>query len=208
MILRSEFSAITSVLGLRLGDSEAADPQHRSIVVIDIAGYGQCDDPAQVRARTELDRLVRTAFWSAGLPWRRLVVKDRGDGMIVLVPATTSKAALLHPFVPQLSALLHDLNERDDHRIRVRVAVHAGEVVAGPYGWIGADVNLACRLVDSTPLRQELVQRPQADLALIVAEVIHRAVVRHRHRGVDPAAYRTVIITIKEVVTSAWLYSH
>lgn len=208
MILRSEFSAITSVLGLRLGDGVAADPQHRSIVVIDIAGYGQRDDPAQVRARTELDRLVRTAFRSAGLPWRRLVVKDRGDGMIVLVPATTSKAALLHPFVPHLSALLHDLNERDDpgHRIRVRVAVHAGEVVPGPYGWIGTDVNLACRLVDSTPLRQELVQRPQADLALIVSEVIHRAVIRHGHRGVDPAAYRTVGITIKEVVTSAWLY--
>jgi class 3 adenylate cyclase len=213
MVLRSEGSLLTSVLRLRLGDRQLArngDPQHRSIVVVDIAGYGRRDDPAQVRARAGLDRMVRAAFRSSGLAWHRLVVKDRGDGMIVLVPATTSKAALLHPFVPRLSALLHDLNGRADsgHRVRVRVAVHAGEVVHGPYGWIGTDVNLACRLVDSPPLRQELIRRPQADLALIVSEVIHQAVIRHGHRGVNPASYRPVHIAIKEVAAPAWLHTH
>ena len=129
---------------------------------------------------------------------------------VLLVPLTTSKAALLHPFIPRLSALLHDLNGRaePDHRVRVRVAVHAGEVIHGPHGWIGTDLNLACRLVDSTPLRQELIRRPQADLALIVSEVIHRAVVQHGHRGVDPASYRPVHIAVKEVVTPAWMRTH
>jgi class 3 adenylate cyclase len=154
--LRSAVSVLNSMLRPRLGDLRLArhtDPQHRSIVVIDIAGYGRRDDPAQVRARAGLDRVVRTAFRSSGLPWRRLVVKDRGDGMIVLVPATASKAVLLHPFVPRLGALLHDLNGRVEPgcRVRVRVAVHAGEMVHGPNGWIGTDLNLACRLVDSTP---------------------------------------------------------
>jgi class 3 adenylate cyclase len=212
MILRSEVSVLTSVLRLRFVGRQVAwhaDPQHRSIVVVDIAGYGRRDDIAQVRARAGLDRVVRTAFRSSGLPWHRLAVKDRGDGMIVLIPATTSKAALLQPFIPRLSTLLRDLNGRADssHRVRVRVAVHAGEVVHGPHGWIGTDVNLACRLVDSTPLHQELIRQPAADLALIVSEVIYRAVVRHGHRGVDPTLYRPVRIAVKEVLAPAWLYS-
>jgi class 3 adenylate cyclase len=200
---------ISPVLSFQRRVPRRTDPQHRSIVVIDIADYGRRDDLAQVRARAGLDRVVRTTFHASGIPWHRLVTKDRGDGMIVLIPATTSKAALLYPFIPRLSALLHEVNQRarPDHRLRVRVAVHAGEVVRGPYGWIGTDVNLACRLVDSAPLRQELVRHPQAELVLIVSEAIHRAVIRHGHRGVDPAAYQPINITVKEVVTSAWLHS-
>jgi class 3 adenylate cyclase len=211
MVSLHEVSGLASTLRLRLDARRMprhTDPQHRSIMVIDIADFGRRDDLAQIRARAGLDRVVRSTFHASGIPWRRLVTQDRGDGMIVLIPATTSKAALLHPFVPRLSALLHDANRRvrPDHRLRVRVAVHAGEVVQGPYGWIGTDVNLACRLVDSAPLRQELVRRPQAELALVVSETIHRAVVRHGHRGVDPTAYGPVDITVKEVVTTAWLY--
>jgi class 3 adenylate cyclase len=210
MVSLNEVSVLTAALRLRLRGRRVArrvDPQHRSIIVIDIAGYGHRDDLAQIRARAGLDRLVRTAFQEAGVSWRRLAVKDRGDGMIVLIPATMSKAALLQPFIPRLSALLRDVNRRDrpDHRLRVRVALHAGEVVL--HGWAGTDLNLACRLVDAPPLRQELVRRPQAELVLIVSEVIQRAVIRHGHRGVDPAAYRPVDISVKEVVTSAWLYS-
>lgn len=212
MVSVNEVSGFISVRRRGRGERRGprrTDPQHRSIVVVDIAGYGRRDDLAQVQARAGLDRVVRTAFHASGMPWHRLVVKDRGDGMIVFIPATTSKVALLHPFLPRLSILLHDVNSqvRPDHRLRVRVAVHAGEVVEGPHGWIGTDVNLACRLVDSAPLRQELVRRSQADLVLIVSEAIHRAVIRHGHRGVDPAIYRPVDIAVKEVVTSAWLYS-
>lgn len=212
MVSLNEVAVRTSALWLRIGERRVprrTDPQHRSIVVIDIAGYGRRDDLAQVRARAHLDRVVRTAFRTSGMPWHRLVAMDRGDGMIVLIPATTSKAVLLHPFIPRLSALLHDVNGRvrPDPQLRVRVAVHAGEVVQGRYGWSGTDVVMACRLVDSSPLRQELVRRPQAELVLIVSEAIHRAVIRHGHRGLDPAAYRPVDIAVKEVVTPAWLYS-
>jgi len=213
MISLNDVSVLASALRLRLGERRmprSTDPQHRSIVVVDIVGYGRRDDLAQVRARATLDRVVRTAFHASGMPWHRLVTKDRGDGMIVLIPPTMSKAALLHPLIPRLSVLLHNLNGRDrqDRELRVRIAVHAGEVVQGPYGWIGTDVNVACRLVDSALLRQELIRRPQAELVLIVSEAIHLAVIRHGHRGVDPAAYRPVSISIKEGSTPAWLYNH
>src|SRR5690349_3242242 len=86
MLSLNDVSALTSALRLRLGERRmprSTDPQHRSIVVVDIVGYGRRDDLAQVRARATLDRVVRTAFHASGMPWHRLVTKDRGDGMIV-----------------------------------------------------------------------------------------------------------------------------
>lgn len=189
------------------GRRRYADPQHRSIVVIDVAGFGRRSDLAQVRIRTSLDEVVRSACRASGLPRSRLVLEDRGDGMIVFVPATVSKAALLLPFLPQLDARLHDHNSQAEaaHHLRVRVAVHAGEVVRGPHGWLGTDVNLACRLVDSAPLRDELARRPRAVLAVALSDVIHRAVVRHGHRGIDASGYTEVPLTVKEVATRMWI---
>ncbi|MFG1644145.1 hypothetical protein ACGFMK_27990 [Amycolatopsis sp. NPDC049252] len=129
--------------------------------------------------------------------------------MIIFLPASVSKAILLQPFVPALSTRLraHNQSVRADHRIRVRVAVHAGEVVHGPHGWIGTDLNLTCRLADSAVLRDELVRRPRADLTVAVSDVIHQAVVRHGHRGTDEASYQEVRVAVKEVATRAWIHT-
>lgn len=193
----------------RLRHPRRTDPQHRTIVVIDVAAFGRRTDLAQLHVRADLDGLVREACRGSGIPRSRLVVADRGDGMIVFIPADVSKAVLLQPFVPRLRSCLHERNgtARVDQRIRVRVAVHAGEVVPGPHGWIGTDLNLACRLVDSIPLRQELVDNPRADLVLAVSDVIHQAVVRHGHRGIDASAYREVPLNTKEVATRAWIHT-
>src|SRR5690349_1750776 len=133
-------------------------PEHRSIVVIDMAGSSRWDNLAALRARFTLRRLVRDAFRSTGIAWRRLAVEDRGDGMILLVPASVSKVDLLDPFIPALVAGLRSYNAAADPglRIRVRVSVHAGEVIPATPGWVGTDVNLACRLVDGEPLYLEL----------------------------------------------------
>jgi hypothetical protein len=181
-------------------------PEHRSIVVFDIAGSGRWDNLAQLRARAALDRMVRSAFRAAGVAWWRLVVEDRGDGMIVLVPATVSKVDVLDPMVPCLAAALHDYNSVVDPRLRIRlrVAVHAGEVLHAPSGWVGVDLNLACRLVSGEPLHQELSRSPRADLVLVVSDVIYQGVVRHSYRALDPARYTPVQVVLKEVDTRAW----
>jgi hypothetical protein len=185
------------------------DPQHRSIIVIDLAGFGTRTDLLQLRARADLDAVVHAALRASGVPRSQLLFENRGDGMIIFLPATVSKAVLLQPFVPALSARLrvHNQAVRADHRIRLRVAVHAGEVVHGPHGWIGTDLNLACRLVDSALLREELVRRPRADLAVVISDVIHQAVVRHGHRGTDAFSYREVRVAVKEVATRAWIHT-
>ncbi|TWP46167.1 hypothetical protein FKR81_36890 [Lentzea tibetensis] len=170
-----------------------------------MAGSGRWNDRVQLRARAALDSMVRTAF--RGISRHRLVIEDRGDGMIVLIPPTVSKVDLFDPLIPRLAAALRDHNSTVEPRIRLRVAVHAGEVLHGRAGWVGTDLNLACRLVNSPPLYRELTCRPHADLALIVSDTIHQAVVRHGHRGIDPADYRPVHVAVKEVETRAWLFT-
>jgi class 3 adenylate cyclase len=184
-----------------------ADPEYRSIVVIDMAGSGRWDDRAQLRARAALDEMVRGAFRAAGIAWHTLVVEYRGDGMIILVPAAVSKVDIFDPVVTSLSAALGKHNSITAPQIRLRVAVHAGEVLRGRFGWVGADLNLTCRLVDSQPLYRELTRCPQAHLVLVVSEMIHQAVVRHGHRSIDPSGYTPVHVAVKEVKTRAWMHT-
>jgi class 3 adenylate cyclase len=183
-------------------------PEYRSIVVIDMAGSGRWDDCAQLRSREALDVLVRAALRNAGIEWGELVAEDRGDGMILLVPPNVSKVDLLGPLVPALAAGLREYNSvvGEKLRIRLRAAIHAGEVLRGPSGWVGTDMYLACRLVNSAPLYQELVRSPEADLVVAVSQAMHDAVVRHGYPGIDQAAYSPVRVVAKEVETTAWLH--
>lgn len=188
--------------------SRERGPEHKSIVVLDMAGFGRWDNRAQLRARTLLNAAVRAAFSAAGIGWSRLAVEDRGDGMIVFVPATVSKADLLDPFVPVLAALIGMLGHDSlpFHRIRVRIALHCGEVHRDDHGWAGADVNLACRLVNAEAAYRCLREHPDADLVLVVSAVIYDGIVRHGYRTIDPAAYRPIRVVAKEVDAAAWIH--
>jgi len=185
----------------------SAVPEHRSFVVIDTASSSRWDNLAALSARAALGRLVRAAFRAAGIARWRLSIEDRGDGMIVIVPASVSKVDLLDPFIPNLVAGLRAHNAVVDpgSRIRLRVAIHAGEVIRATPGWVGADLTMACRLVDGQPLYVELARCPAADLVLVVSTLIHDGLIRHAYRGIDPALYTPVRIMVKEVDVPAWL---
>ncbi|MFI9009211.1 hypothetical protein ACIGNX_18485 [Actinosynnema sp. NPDC053489] len=178
-------------------------PEHRSILVVDIAGFGRWSDPDQMTARHVLWHAMRTGLRAAGVRWSDLAVQNRGDGMMVLVPATVSKLDLLDPAIPRLVAVLREHNDSvpPDRRVRVRLGLHAGEVHRDPHGWVGSDLNTACRLTDSAPVREHLV----GNAVLVVSEVIHQGVVRHGYRRVDPTAYTSVDVALKELRTRAWV---
>jgi class 3 adenylate cyclase len=190
---------------MRRGTSWQARPEYRSIVVIDMADSGRWNDISQLRARSALEHLARTAFRGAGIAWHRLVVADRGDGMIILVPPRVSKVDLFDAVLSRLRPLLRRHNTTSSPCIRLRVALHAGEVLRSPVGWVGTDLNTACRLVNGDPLYRELSDRPGAELVLVVSDAMHQAVVRHGHGGIDPAGYTPVRVRVKEVDTTAWI---
>jgi hypothetical protein len=184
-------------------------PEHRSIMVIDTAGSAKWHNQAQLQAREVLSAAVRAAFRHAGIEWANLAAEDRGDGMILLVPASVSKLDLLDPVVPRLAQAIGEHNAAVDpaFRIRLRIAVHAGELHHDQTGWVGSDLNTACRLVNGEAAYEQLNRRPEADLVLVVSELIYHGVVRHRYRDIDPSSYRPVVVRYKEVDTRAWIRS-
>lgn len=183
-------------------------PLYRSMMVLDVAGFGRLSNLAQLQVRTALNTAVRAAFRTGGVRWSALAVEDRGDGAIILAPPTVSKVDLLDPVVPILAARLRGYNAAAEPglRIRVRVSIHAGEVHRDATGWAGTDLNVACRLVSNPAVSRYLLQRPEADLLLVVSESVYDGVVRHAYRRIDPATYAPVHVAVKELNARAWAH--
>jgi hypothetical protein len=183
--------------------------EHRSIIVVDIAGSARWNNRDQLRAREALMGAIHTAIRAAGLFPADVALEDRGDGMILLIPASVSKVDLLDPILPCLAEAIHAHNAGVDPelRIQLRVSVHAGEVHRDAHGWVGTDLNTACRLVNGPPLYQQLTSTPCADLAVVVSDLIYQGVVRHYYRTIDPDDYSPIHVRVKEVDTLAWLHT-
>lgn len=184
-------------------------PTHRSILAVDIEGFSQPyrDDRARIVVRDALYRVLEEAFQAAGLAWAETEHEDRGDGVIVLISPLVPKVLLIDPLLDCLHATLaeHNRKARIAERLRLRCAIHAGEVSSDGHGMSGTDVILVFRLLDAAQLRTNLRNSP-GHLATIVSDGIYQAVVRHGFRGIDPAAYHPVSVRTKANDVHAWLH--
>ncbi|SEF28926.1 hypothetical protein SAMN05421837_104395 [Amycolatopsis pretoriensis] len=179
---------------------------HHSILVVDMAGYGELNNRGQLQARAILNKSMNAAIRTIGLTQASLAIHHRGDGMLMVVPPTISKADLLDLLLPRLARTIHAANaDPAGNRVRLRVAVHAGELIQDATGWFGTDLNLACRLVDAEAAYARLRASTESDVVLIVSDVIYQGVIRHGYYGLDPADYQRVRVRAKEVDATAWL---
>ncbi len=186
------------------------EPVHRGILAADIEGFGRLErsNPVRVRLRTALYRLIDQSLAQAGIePWR-CEQTDHGDCVLILLEPQIPKARLLNPFVPRLTAALgrHNRASSAEERLRLRLVIHAGEILRDAHGYSGEDLNQAFRLLDSEPAHTCLAEAP-ADLAVIVSDAIYQAIVKHGYRRIDPSAYRLVRIVAKETNVEAWVYA-
>jgi hypothetical protein len=88
-------------------------------------------------------------------------------------------------------------------QIRLRMALHAGEVYYDEHGVTGAAINLAFRLLDAYPLKAALAESPGV-LAIIVSSWFFDEVVRQSDVA-NPASYRPIRVAVKETNTVAWI---
>ena len=146
---------------------------------------------------------MREAFGWAGISWDDCGREDRGDGVFVLVPAEVPKGLLVESLPAALVAALRAHNEAHPgpERIRLRMALHAGEVRYDDHGVTAAAVNLAFRLVDAGALKDALARSPGV-LAVIVSSWFFDEVVRHSRAA---AGYRRVQVAVKETMTVGWI---
>jgi tetratricopeptide (TPR) repeat protein len=180
---------------------------HRTILVVDVEGFGDHHrrDPHQVAVREGLYTSLQNAFQSTGIRWADCSHEDRGDGVFILASPEIPKAlfveALPLALVKALSA--HNSAHRAEERIRLRMALHAGEIVLDDYGATATAINLAFRLLDASALKETLAGSPGV-LALIVSDRFFDDVVRHGTET-DATRYRPFRVRVKETSTVAWI---
>jgi hypothetical protein len=181
---------------------------HRTIFLLDVEGFGAPGrtNKNQLAVRHGLRQVWQQAFTKAGIAWQNCAVEDRGDGVFLLAPAEMPKAPFVDAVPIHLAASLREHNavHPKEEQIRLRMALHAGEVELDDAGGAtGAAIMHAFRLLDSRALKEALT-RSSGVLSLITSDWFYHEVVK-QSSVVDPAAFREIRVTVKETNAIAWL---
>ncbi|MEX3107698.1 MULTISPECIES: hypothetical protein [unclassified Streptomyces] len=177
------------------------------IIALDIENFSPRLDPVQRRVRAAMYNALGGAKIGAGLAAADIVSEDRGDGVLMLIRSSVSPVVIAGPFVRELDESLGEYAKEAnaEHAIRLRVVLHQGLAADDEHGWSGDAVNTTCRIVDAQPLRDVLAAAPSARMVFAVSDEVHHSVIRHGHRGIDPAAYLPFDLTTKHGETiRAW----
>jgi hypothetical protein len=213
--------AALAVLSVVLGDCTRANagqrrvhqgpprrPVHRSIIVVDVEGFGdeRRTNWHQVAVRDGLYRTMQEAFDHAGIPWADCDHEDRGDGVFVLIPPDVPKELLVESLPPALVTALdrHNSTHKAPEQMRLRMALHAGEISYDEHGTTAAAVNMTFRLSDADALKAALASSSGV-LAVIASSWFFQEVVRH-NPACNADAYRRVRVTVKETTTIGWIH--
>jgi hypothetical protein len=180
---------------------------HRTVVVVDVERFGDRSrtNPHRLVVREALYGALKAALAESGIGWADCHHEDRGDGVLVLVPPEVAKSVLVERLPVALMDLLdgHNATHSASEQIRLRMAIHAGEIFHDAHGVVSAAVNLTYRLVDSAELRRAL-DESAASLALITSNWFYNEVILHSLSD-EAAAYRPVRVLAKETDTTAWI---
>ena len=186
------------------------EPVYRGILGIDIERFSRTEwtDPTGARLRDRLHTLVDDALASARIASSLTVRSDTGDGLWLLAGAQVPTTRLLHPLATSLASGLAADNRRAPaaERLRLRIVVHAGELLRDPYGHTGASLTHAARLLDAEATRAVLAASPAATVVLVVSDVVYEGVVRHAYQGIDPDGWQPVRVHGKETSARAWVH--
>jgi len=190
-------------------DRAPPEPVHRGVLVVDIQGYGRKErrDPDRIRMRQALLGLLDQALRGSGIdPGQVEERSDLGDGLMLVAKPGVSTARLIAPMADLLVEELarHNQAEPERARLRLRMVVHAGELVADAGSFVSEDLTHAFRLLGSDVAHACLAQT-SADLALIVSDWAYDKLVRHGFFGLDPADFQPVLVVAKETRTRAWV---
>ncbi|WFE29286.1 hypothetical protein O7623_08890 [Solwaraspora sp. WMMD791] len=181
----------------------------RLCVVVDIEGYTRRLHPQQIDVQRRLLLVVRRACADAGIDLSRSGRQDRGDGLLIVLPAGIDESKVVPGFLHCLNEALYDANDRPGPggRIRLRAALSQGIVHVAATGYAGDAVVHACRLLDSAVLRTALVEHQNSDLALIVDDTLFHSIVEQEYGGLYARSFRPVEVVIeeKQFQASAWI---
>src|ERR1700722_7410019 len=141
-------------------------------MVVDVERFGDRwrTNLNQLAIREGLYEALIQAFRKSRIAWANCVSEDRGDGALILIPPDVPKTPLVTSLLAGLVTAVtrHNAGCAAPEQMRLRMALHAGEVYHDAHGVVGAAVNHAFRLAEAPALRSALCASPGV-LALIVS---------------------------------------
>lgn len=186
----------------------ATNREYRAILAVDIERSAGRGDEALRKIRDVLRIALRESVERSEIDWDACGQRDSGDGIWLVLPAGVRKIQLLHPLAYELAARLHAHNRmaRPLAEVRVRLALHAGDISLGPAGEpYGRPFEVTARMLDAPSVKSALAESP-ASLAVVISQHFYDDTVPHGYPGIEPESFRRVSITVKEYEEDAWLY--
>lgn len=180
------------------------DALHHLIINLDVQDSGQLTNPGQLIMRAVVYDIVQSAFAATGIDPHR-PPDDRGDGVLLVLPATVPEEQMVGRWVKKLHQALKRRNSQPSKPVRVRVGIHAGQVHHDDQGVAGTDVNIACRLASCEPAKGTLRAATRASMVVAVSDVIYQSVVRHDGPHIDRDSYRKHALRTAEYDGPVWL---
>ena len=182
-------------------------PMHTSLAAVDICAFGSRHyEDEQSHLRDKMYEYLADAFDMTRLPWSESYREDRGDGALIILPPKVLADTLLDPLAHHLNVLLRRSNRfaNDATRLRLRVAVHIGDVHRDANGVFGHAVNHLFRLLEASKFKK-LLAASDADLGLIASDRLYQATT-YRAGLIDADAYQSINVRCKETRARGWVW--
>jgi hypothetical protein len=179
---------------------------YKTIVAVNVVGFGVRDRTERNRAaiRDNLYQVMPEAFRQVGIPWDDCYHDDRGDGMLILANPEVPKSLFVESLPTALvdAVQMRNSSHPDLERIRLQMALHAGEVYLDAHGAVAPSIDLTFDLLDSGRFMEAVLISPGV-LAVITSSWFFDEVVR---RTAVAAAYRPVEMALGDTAITGWVY--
>lgn len=181
-------------------------PVHRSLVAVDIEGYSLRLNQGHIELRSALRRILADSFDIVGVEIVPEEQQDQGDGFLTLVRPEVSKVVLVDGLVREIENALRRYNryQTQGGKIRLRVALHSGELHIDEAGFPGEATVTVMRLIEAEQVKTALANAPK-DLAVIVSDSLYQDVVAHDYGSIVHEEYMQVEVAVKNFRRPAWI---
>ncbi|GAA0227229.1 hypothetical protein GCM10010492_26870 [Saccharothrix mutabilis subsp. mutabilis] len=178
------------------------------LVCCDLRRYGAADDQLQRDLQDLLVRSLDRAGAAAGLDrssWQR---QPKGDEEWAVLPADADELKVVDQYVRALNAELAAVNRYrvPEARARLRLAIHHGAIVDGANGFPGKDSVLVSRLLNSKAAHIALDEFPDADLVVVLSDIVYSTLVQPGHTTLRATDFRRVDVTEKTFTGHGWMW--
>ncbi|RNL85757.1 hypothetical protein [Halostreptopolyspora alba] len=185
-------------------------PLRRLTIAVDAESYSSRNRDGQHKLQSDLLEILRRACENGNLNRLEWDTQKQGDGELAILPPGTVEDRTISDFVNELDKALYHHNKalNDAYRVRLRVAVHQGNISVGDNGFAGKAAVTVCRMRDSDQVRAALANRPDSDLVLVVSESIYSDVIEEGTHALYRWRFDPIVIDepAKDFRANAWVY--